>query len=119
MSNTLLVKLKENCLTIELNKHVPIVTGTLPHDEHLCWIKELKNVSVSLKEDVKEFRQCLEDCVDGAIDNKAKADGGIIQQFWMRGSRTWRIFSSSASTNLVEVILLLQCNHRLLVIVPY
>ena len=77
LSSPLLLELKENCLTMELNNHVPIVTGIPPHVEHLCRIKELKDVSVSLKEDVMEFRQCLEECVGEAIDKKLEVDGGI------------------------------------------
>ena len=34
---------------MELNNHVPIVMEIPPHVEHLCHIKELKDVSVSLK----------------------------------------------------------------------
>ena len=77
LSSPLLIELKKNCLTMDLNKHVPIMTGIPPHVEHLCHIKELKDVSVSLKEDIMEFRQCLEESVAEAIDKKAKVDGGI------------------------------------------
>ena len=41
-----------------------------------CCIKELKDVSVSLKEDIMEFRQCLEESVGEAIDKKLEVDGG-------------------------------------------
>ena len=62
---------------MELNNHVPIVMGIPTHVEHLCRINELKDVSVSLKEDVMEFRQCLEESVGEAIDKKLEVDGGI------------------------------------------
>jgi hypothetical protein len=77
LSSPLLSELKDNCIRMELNNHVPIITGIPPHGECLCCIKELEDVSVSLKEDIMEFRQCLEESVREAIDKKVKVDGGI------------------------------------------
>ena len=43
LSSPLVLKLRE-CLTMDLNDHVPVVTGIPPYMEHMCQIQEVKNV---------------------------------------------------------------------------
>ena len=62
---------------MELNEHVPIVTGIPPHVEQLRQLKELKNHCVEIKEAVKSFNDTLEESVSKAVDNKVKESGGI------------------------------------------
>ena len=62
---------------MELNSHVPIVTGIPPCVEQLCHINKLKAIAKSTKEDVGNVVEVLEEAVRNAIDKKAKADGGI------------------------------------------
>ena len=62
---------------MELNEHVPIVTGIPPHVEHLRQLDELKNHCIETKAAVKSFNDTLEEPVFKAIDNKVKESGGI------------------------------------------
>ena len=75
-SSPLLAKLKD-CLTMELNSHVPIVTGIPPFVEQLCRINRHEAIAKSIKEDVGNVVEVLEEAVSNAIDKKVKADGGI------------------------------------------
>ena len=42
LSSPLLQELVSEHVTLELNAHVPVVTGIPPHVEQLCKLKELK-----------------------------------------------------------------------------
>ena len=72
----LLAKLKD-CLTMELNSHVPMVSGIPPFVEQLCHINKLEEIVMSIKEDVGNVVEVLEEAVSNAIDKNVKAGGGI------------------------------------------
>jgi hypothetical protein len=77
LSSPLLQELVRDHLMMELNEHVPIVTGIPPHVEQLRQLEELKNHCVEIKAAVKSFNDTLEESVSKAIDNKVKESGGI------------------------------------------
>ena len=77
LSSPLLSELREQCLTMELNEHVPRVTGIPPHVEHMCQLKEVKDLTIITKEAVGEFRQDLRSAVSDAVDAKVEADGNV------------------------------------------
>ena len=77
MSSPLLFELKEHCLTFELNNHFPLVTGILPHIDHLCQIDEVGTIILGIKEDISDFCQHLSNLVSEGIDKKVQVDGVI------------------------------------------
>ena len=62
---------------MELNHHVPIITGIPPHVEQLRQLDELKNHCIEVKAAVKSFKGTLEESVSKAIDSKVKESGRI------------------------------------------
>jgi hypothetical protein len=77
MISPLLGKLKEHCLNVDLDEHVPQVTDIPPHIEHLCRIEEVRQITLGIKEDISDFHQHLSDSVSEVIDKKVCADGSI------------------------------------------
>ena len=76
LSSPLLQELVRDNLIMELNEHVPIVTGIPPHVEQLRQLEELKNHCIEIKAAVKSFNDTLEESVSKAIGNKVKESGG-------------------------------------------
>jgi hypothetical protein len=111
-SSPLLAKLKD-CLTMELNSHVPIVTGIPPFVEQLCRINKLEAIAKSIKEDVGNVVEVLEEAVSNAINKKVKADGGINSSILMRGSRSCKIYSCSVLMKLGVPWLAVLLNQKL------
>lgn len=77
LSSPLLNELKEHCLTMELNEHVPRVTGIPPHVEHIVQCEDLKSMSNQMIDSINGFRQDLCSAVSNAIDQKVEADGNV------------------------------------------
>ena len=73
----LLQELVSEHVTLELNAHIPVVTGIPPHVEQLRQLDELKNHCIEIKAAIKSFNNTLEESVSKAIDNKVKESGGI------------------------------------------
>ena len=64
-------------LTLELNDHVPVVTGIPPHVEQLCHLEKRKTHCIEIKAAVKSFNETIEESISKAIDEKVKESGGI------------------------------------------
>ena len=64
-------------LTLELNDHVPVMTGIPLHIEQLCHLEELKTHCIEIKAAVKSFNETIEESISKAIDEKVKESGGI------------------------------------------
>lgn len=77
LSSPLLKELRENCLTMELNEHVPRVTGIPPHVVHSCELKEVKEQNDGIIEQIGMFRNDIKEAVSDAIDAKVEADGNV------------------------------------------
>jgi hypothetical protein len=77
LSSPLLQELVSEHLTLELNEHVPVVTGIPPHVEHMCKLEELKEYCIEIKTAVNTFNKTIRDSVAEAIDEKVKESGGI------------------------------------------
>ena len=63
--------------TLEVNNHVPVVTGIPLHVEQLCCLEELKTHCIEIKAAVKSFNETIEESISKAIDEKVKESGGI------------------------------------------
>jgi hypothetical protein len=77
LSSPLLQELVSEHLTLELNAHVPVITGIPPHVEQLRQLEELKNHCIEIKAAVNTFNDTIQDAVSKAIDEKVKESGGI------------------------------------------
>ena len=77
LSSPLLQELVSEHLTLELNDHIPVVTGIPPHVEHMCKLEELKEYCIEIKTAVNTFNETIQDSVAEAIDEKVKESGGI------------------------------------------
>ena len=62
---------------MELNDHVPIITGIPPYVEQLHQPDELKNHCIEIKAVVNSFHDTHEESVAKAIDKKVKESGRI------------------------------------------
>jgi hypothetical protein len=77
LSSPQLQDLKLNHITMELNTHVPMVTGMPPHVSQLREIMSVKECCLEIKNTVIELKSEMKEIVHAAIDEKVEADGGI------------------------------------------
>ena len=84
LNSTLLQESVREHLTVELNDHVPIVTGIPPHVEQLRQLKELKNHCIEIKAVMNSFNDTLKESVVQAINKKVKESGGINAAIFVR-----------------------------------
>jgi len=77
LSSPLLQELKCHHLTLELNNHVPTVTGIPPHIAHMRKIITVECRCNDIKAAVVDFKSELRDAISQAIDDKVEDSGGI------------------------------------------
>jgi hypothetical protein len=77
LSSPLLAELCDYCLTMELNDHVPRLTGIPPHVEHTCQMRDLTAETTDMRSDICAVREDLVTAVSDAIDKNVDADGGV------------------------------------------
>jgi hypothetical protein len=73
----LLAELKDHCLTMELNDHVPRITGIPPHVENLVQNEQLQTMTSQVITKIDGFSDNLCAAVSDAIDKKVEADGNV------------------------------------------
>ena len=78
LNSPLLQELKVNHLTMELNEHVPFVTGIPPHVAHMRKLDDVHDTCFDIKDAVVEFGNSIKETVHAAIDKMVENDGGII-----------------------------------------
>ena len=59
LSSPLLRELVSEHVTLELNAHIPVVTGIPPHVEQLCKLEELKEYCIKIKAEVNVFNETI------------------------------------------------------------
>ena len=64
-------------LILELNDHVPVVTGVPPHIEQLHQLEELKKHCIEIKAAVNSFNETLQESILNAMAEKVKEIEGI------------------------------------------
>ena len=70
-------ELKNNHVTLEPNKHVPIATG-VPHQvAHARSLKQVNNKCDTIYKGQQSFREVLNQAVSDAVDEKLASEGGV------------------------------------------
>ena len=77
LSSPLLQEMKCHHLKLELNNHIPTVTGIPPHIVHMHKITTIEGCCNDIKAAVMDFKSELRDAVSQAIDDKVEESGGI------------------------------------------
>ena len=74
---TLIQELKNNHLTLEPNKHVPIATGVLHQVAHARSLKQVNDKCDAIYEGQQSVREDLNQAVSDAVDEKVASEGGV------------------------------------------
>jgi hypothetical protein len=59
LSSPLLQESASEHVTLDLNAHIPVVTGIPPHVEQLCKLEELKEYCIEIKATVNTFNKTI------------------------------------------------------------
>ncbi len=77
LSTPLLQEMKCHHLTLELNCHIPTVTGIPPHIVHMHRKTTVEGCCNDIKAAVMDFKSELRDAVSQAIDDNFEENGSI------------------------------------------